>query len=101
MEPSANKTSDWIRDAVRGRLLRRGDLTPRLIEVLELVSDGLTKYQIADRLVLSVRTVEDDMGELKAILDLEDRAQLPAFWLEQVYQVIDAFRFSFGASQSD
>jgi DNA-binding CsgD family transcriptional regulator/tetratricopeptide (TPR) repeat protein/energy-coupling factor transporter ATP-binding protein EcfA2 len=44
----------------------RAGLTPRQLDVLGLVADGLTNSEIADRLVLSVRTVDH---HVTAVLD--------------------------------
>lgn len=41
-----------------------GDLTPRELEVLRLAAAGLTNAEIADRLVLSVRTVERHLSNI-------------------------------------
>ena len=40
------------------------DLTPREVEVLRLLAEGLTDAQVAERLVLSPRTVQ---GHVRAI----------------------------------
>lgn len=68
---------------VASRLLthyREGDarppLTSRESEVLRLAADGLTNRQIAERLALSVRTVESFMSRLFAKLGVESRAAL-------------------------
>ena len=45
---------------------RSAGLTAREIEVLQLVADGLTNVEIADRLVLSQRTVH---AHLRSIYD--------------------------------
>jgi pimeloyl-ACP methyl ester carboxylesterase/DNA-binding CsgD family transcriptional regulator len=50
------------------------DLTPRELEVLELVADGLTNEVIADRLFLSVRTVERHLSTIYAKLRLSGKA---------------------------
>jgi pimeloyl-ACP methyl ester carboxylesterase/DNA-binding CsgD family transcriptional regulator len=51
-----------------------GDLTPRELEVLELVAEGLTNEAIAERLFLSVRTVERHLSTIYAKLRLSGKA---------------------------
>ena len=48
-------------------------LTERQLDVLRLVADGLTNAQIADRLVLSVRTVDTHVAAVLAKLDVQSR----------------------------
>ena len=58
---------------------RRGDpeaLTTREIDVVKLLTSGLTNRQIADRLSLSVRTVESHRARILGKLGLESRADL-------------------------
>lgn len=50
------------------------DLSPRELEVLELVTDGLTNEAIAERLFLSVRTVEHHLSSVYAKLCLSGKA---------------------------
>jgi DNA-binding NarL/FixJ family response regulator len=50
------------------------DLSPRELEVLELVTDGLTNEAIAKRLFLSVRTVEHHLSSVYAKLCLSGKA---------------------------
>jgi DNA-binding NarL/FixJ family response regulator len=50
-------------------------LTPREIEVLTLVSDGLSNGEIAAKLFVSVATVKTHINALFAKLDVRDRAQ--------------------------
>ncbi|GLZ15756.1 DNA-binding response regulator [Actinomadura sp. NBRC 104425] len=51
-------------------------VTPRELEVLELVARGLSNTEIADHLRLSLATVKTHIGHLLAKLHARDRAQL-------------------------
>ena len=51
-----------------------GDLSPRELEVLELVAAGLTNEAISQRLFLSVRTVEHHLSNIYAKLGLSGKA---------------------------
>ncbi|MCC5580507.1 AAA family ATPase [Microtetraspora sp. AC03309] len=48
-------------------------LSPRELEVAMLVADGLTNQQVAQRLFLSVRTVETHLSRIFAKLDVSSR----------------------------
>jgi DNA-binding CsgD family transcriptional regulator len=56
--------------------LRALGITSREVEVLDLVAQGLTNAQIADRLVLSPRTVETHVARLLAKTRASGRAEL-------------------------
>ena len=58
-------------------------LTPRETEVLRLVAKGLTARQVAERLGLSHRTVENHVQSTLTKLALHNRAQLVRYALEQ------------------
>jgi DNA-binding NarL/FixJ family response regulator len=58
-------------------------LTERETEVLRLVAKGLTYPQIAERLVLSVRTVQNHVQNTLTKLQLHNKAQLVRYALEQ------------------
>lgn len=58
-------------------------LTERETEVLRLVAKGLTYPQIAERLVLSVRTVQNHVQSTLTKLQLHNKAQLVRYAMEQ------------------
>ena len=83
-----------VSPALAGRLLREfarlaavaqpdgttGDLlTPRQLEVLRLVADGLLYKQVAARIGVSERAVKYHMGEILARLHVHDRAEAVAY----------------------
>jgi DNA-binding NarL/FixJ family response regulator len=61
----------------------RPTLTARETEVLRLVAKGLTYKQIADRLVLSHRTVQNHVQHTLRKLQLHNRVQLVRYAIEQ------------------
>ena len=62
---------------------RAPKLTARETEVLRLVAKGLTAKQVAERLVLSHRTVENHVQNTLSKLQLHNRAQLVRYAVEQ------------------
>jgi pimeloyl-ACP methyl ester carboxylesterase/DNA-binding CsgD family transcriptional regulator len=58
----------------RATAARFDDLSPRELEVLGLVAGGLTNEEIAERLVISVRTVERHLSTIYAKLQLSGKA---------------------------
>ncbi len=59
------------------------DLTLREREVLNLVADGLSNAEIAERLTITVRTVKAHISSLLQKLALADRTQLAIYALRQ------------------
>ena len=58
-------------------------LTDRETEILRLVAKGLTYPQIAARLTLSTRTVQNHVQNTLSKLQLHNKAQLVRYALEQ------------------
>ena len=56
-----------------------GGLTPREIDVLRLVAAGHTNPEIADKLVISIRTVETHRAAIHRKLHTASRAEVVAF----------------------
>lgn len=56
------------------------ELTPRELEIMELVGDGLSNKEIAGRLFLSEGTVRNYVTVLLEKLELRDRTQLAIFY---------------------
>lgn len=74
--------------APKGRKVARVEgnpLTNREMEVAELVAQGLTNRQIAEKFVLSRRTVDGHVERIFTKLDFTSRAQL-AGWVENLRQ---------------
>ena len=58
-------------------------LTPREREVLKAIASGLTNQEIADRLVISVRTVETHRAHIIDKLGIRKRSELVQFALKK------------------
>lgn len=54
-------------------------LTPREIEVLELISEGLTNQQIAERLVIEIGTVKNHVHSILEKLNVSNRGEAAAY----------------------
>jgi len=59
-----------------------GGLTARELEVLTLVADGLTDAEVAERLVVSLRTVHAHLRSIYRKLDLHTRSAATRYALE-------------------
>jgi DNA-binding NarL/FixJ family response regulator len=58
-------------------------LTDRETEILRLVAKGLTSRQIAERLVISHRTVQNHTQNVLTKLQLHNRVELARYAIEQ------------------
>jgi NarL family two-component system response regulator LiaR len=58
-------------------------LTEREVEVLKLVAQGLTNQQIAERLVISERTVSTHISNILSKLHLANRTQVALYALRE------------------
>jgi DNA-binding NarL/FixJ family response regulator len=59
------------------------DLTPRETEILKMVATGMSYRQIADRLVLSHRTVQNHVQNTLRKLQMHNRVELTRWAIEQ------------------
>ena len=80
--PTLSRDLERVAQAL-GAATGRGPLTSREEEVLHLVTEGLTNRQIADRLVLSERTVETHVRHILGKLDLSRREDAIAWSLRR------------------
>lgn len=61
----------------------RQQLSDRELEVLRLIALGYTNQQIANELVLSIKTVESHKANIKTKLNLTSRSELVRYAIEQ------------------
>jgi NarL family two-component system response regulator LiaR len=72
-----------VREAKRKIPPAFAELTPRELEVLQLLADGQTNADIAAQLVLSEKTVRGYVSNILSKLHLEDRTQVAVFAWQQ------------------
>ena len=77
LHPLALKT--LVHDFVERGGRETEPLTPRELEVLKLVAEGRSSKEIADDLVLSVKTVERHRGDILHRLGMRDRVELTRY----------------------
>ena len=65
-------------------------LTPREMEVLKLVAEGYTNQEIADQLVLSIKTVQTHRANVMEKLELQDVTHLVRFAISHDLISLDA-----------
>ncbi len=60
------------------------DITPKELEVIKLVADGLSNKEIAEKLFLGEGTVRNMVSSILTKLDLRDRTQLACFYYQKM-----------------
>jgi DNA-binding NarL/FixJ family response regulator len=70
---------DFLDRERNGGPLREDPLTPREQEVVKLIAESYSNQQIADALVISVKTVERHRANILEKLDMHDRVQLTRY----------------------
>lgn len=68
----------------RKRTPHEVDLTPRELEILQLVADGLSNKEISERIFLSEGTTRNYVTSLLEKLGLRDRTQLAIYYLKNL-----------------
>jgi DNA-binding NarL/FixJ family response regulator len=73
----------WAQGAISAKRKPAEQLSPRELEVLELAARGLRNRAIADKLCISVRTVEGHFKSIFTKLDVSSRMEAVLFALSQ------------------
>jgi DNA-binding NarL/FixJ family response regulator len=71
--------SEFNRLSSRTKLLRENPLTRREMEVLQLITEGMTNAEIASELYISEKTVKNHVSRILRKLNVEDRTQAAVF----------------------
>ncbi len=78
---TTNSPHDQVGAKAAGLAQELSVLTPREVEVLTLVAEGRTNQEIADQLVLSIKTVQAHRANVMEKLGLHDITHLVRFAL--------------------
>ena len=70
---------EYLQRARRGERLPGSVLSAREAEVVKLIAEGCSSREIADLLVISVKTVERHRANVLQKLELRDRTQLTRY----------------------
>lgn len=85
---------DFVRQSTASDSPRQAEeqktLTPRQREVLQLIAEGRSTREIAERLHLSIKTVETHRAEIQRRLDIFDVAGLTRYAIKQGIVSLDA-----------
>ena len=81
----AQKIMKGLREQPADRNALLDELSPRELEVLKLVADGLSNAEIGDRLFISEKTVKSHVSNILSKLHLADRTQAAVYaWRNKV-----------------
>jgi DNA-binding NarL/FixJ family response regulator len=78
-DATAALVSDRLARARAGEAISADPLTPREAEVVKLIAEAYTNQQIAEALVISLKTVEGHRARILAKLGLHDRVELTRY----------------------
>jgi DNA-binding NarL/FixJ family response regulator len=70
---------DYLDRARRGEAAPKDPLTPRELEVVKLIAEGHTTEEIAELLVISVKTVERHRANILEKLEMRNRVELTRY----------------------
>lgn len=79
----ASRVVQELRGAKRGTLNPFTDLSDRELEVLRLIADGLSNAEIANKLIISEKTVKGHVSNILGKLHMMDRTQAAVFAWQQ------------------
>ena len=85
LHPSVAKLliQDYLTRAERGEEVTYDQVSDREREILKLIAEGLTNKEIAEKLFLSVKTVQAHRANLMRKLGLHDRVELVKYALRK------------------
>jgi DNA-binding NarL/FixJ family response regulator len=70
---------DYLDRASRGEAIPEDPLTPRELEVVKLIAEGLTGEEIAEQLVISKKTVDRHRANILEKLGMRNRVELTRY----------------------
>lgn len=71
-------------ETIVNQMKNRDTLSPKELEVVRFIADGLSNQEIATRLVLSVTTIKTHVGRILTKLEVDNRGKA-AEWFRQHY----------------
>jgi DNA-binding NarL/FixJ family response regulator len=73
----------YLAQVERGERPGRGPLTPRETEIVKLIAEGRTSQEIADLLVISLKTVERHRANVLEKLEMRDRVEVTRYAIRE------------------
>jgi DNA-binding NarL/FixJ family response regulator len=70
---------DYLERASRGETTPEDPLSPRELEVVKLIAEGLTSEEIADQLFISKKTVDRHRANVLEKLGMRNRVELTRY----------------------